>query len=357
LVRDVSVTCEVEVPDPVFSTPFVADGDAITVDVDLLDYLSDGLDFGVARNWSDAAGGVFDVPGWRDKEEVRKLKLERGIGRQEEARKEREKEARTRGLLAASQRLRQSRRQMKRRRNLSALHGRVKRRNRVSDQAKLGRWIHKFTTQKAKSHGLIGLEGLGIQNLTASYRPSSAWSEAGTAEEPGTNVAAKAALNRNILGASPGLTKTLMHYKGDRYGCLVVLVPPAFSSQYCSACRKHPKDDPATRHLEHGRVSQERFVCPLCGHAMHADHKAARNIPAGSWLPARYGALVLAGCVVSAPRRSLRRRPSGRRKPASWPSARPRPRSPRRPPWSASAWPRKQVCYPTMSRRTPVSAR
>jgi transposase len=90
----ISVTCAVEVPDPVFSTPFVADGGAIKVDVDLLDYLSDGMDFGVIRNWCDARGGVFDVPGWRPGEDIRKLRLERGIGRQEEARKEREKEAR-----------------------------------------------------------------------------------------------------------------------------------------------------------------------------------------------------------------------------------------------------------------------
>jgi putative transposase len=206
----VSVTCEVEVPDPVFSTPFVADGDAIRVDADLVDYLSDGLDFGVIRNWCDARGGVFDVPGWRPGEDIRKLRLERGIGRQEEARKQREKEARERGLLPAGQRLPQSKRQIKRRKNLSALQGRVKRRNRDA--------IHKFTTTKAKSHGLIGLEGLGIKNMTASYRPSSAWSEAGTAEDPGTNVAAKAALNRKILGASPGFTRTLFRYKGDRFG-------------------------------------------------------------------------------------------------------------------------------------------
>jgi hypothetical protein len=80
-----------------------------------------------------------------------------------------------------------------------------------------------------------------------------------------------------------------MRYKGERFGCLVVLVPAAYTSQYCSACRRHPKDAAATRHLDHGRLSQADFVCPLCGHAMNADHNAAINI--------RYGALVLAGWV------------------------------------------------------------
>jgi len=83
----VSVTYEVEVPDPVFLTPFVAEGDAIRVDADLVHYLSDGLDFGVIRNWCDARGGVFDVPERRPGEDIRKLRLERGSGRQEEARK------------------------------------------------------------------------------------------------------------------------------------------------------------------------------------------------------------------------------------------------------------------------------
>ena len=55
------------------------------------------------------------------------------------------------------------------------------------------------------------------------------------------------------------------------------MVPPAYTSQTCSACEKHPKDRPETRHLEHGRDG-ERFHCPLCGHEEDADINAARNI-------------------------------------------------------------------------------
>jgi putative transposase len=44
-----------------------------------------------------------------------------------------------------------------------------------------------------------------------------------------------------------------------------------------SACEKHPKDHPETRHLEHGRDG-ERFRCPLCGHQENADINVARNI-------------------------------------------------------------------------------
>jgi hypothetical protein len=71
---------------------------------------------------------------------------------------------------------------------------------------------------------------------------------------------------------------------------------------------------------------------------MNADHNAARNIPAGSWLPARHGALVLAGWVedvetlgrlrkLGAGTVAEERRQNPNR-PESWLRARPRPPPP-----------------------------
>jgi len=63
-----------------------------------------------------------------------------------------------------------------------------------------------------------------------------------------------------------------------RHGGRLVAVDPRYTSQTCSCCGRHPKDSPETAHLPHGRVSRDRFVCPLCSFACDADLNAARNI-------------------------------------------------------------------------------
>lgn len=106
---------------------------------------------------------------------------------------------------------------------------------------------------------LFVFEALKVQNMTASAK--------GTAEEPGTNVRQKAGLNRSILAATWGRTKTYLQYKAQRQGKLVIDVPPQYSSQECAACGHiHPDN----------RISQSGFVCQRCGNTDHADINAAK---------------------------------------------------------------------------------
>lgn len=123
---------------------------------------------------------------------------------------------------------------------------------------------------------LFVFEDLKIKNMTKSAK--------GTAEKPGTNVRQKAGLNRSILGAAWGQTKTFLTYKAKRNHKLVIEVPAPTSSQQCSPCgHVHPDN----------RVSQSEFVCQGCGFSTNADRNAACVIGArgvdlirsGEWKP------------------------------------------------------------------------
>ena len=99
----------------------------------------------------------------------------------------------------------------------------------------------------------------------------------GTAEQPGRNVRAKAGLNREISRSGWGL---LVRRLEDKAPGRVEKVPPAYTSQRCSACG----------HVDgRSRESQARFRCTACGYAGNADVNAARNIAAGHAVKARGG--------------------------------------------------------------------
>ena len=99
-------------------------------------------------------------------------------------------------------------------------------------------------------------------------------SAAGTVEDPGTNVAAKAGLNRSILDNGWGIITTLLGYKAPGR---VWTVPRRFSSQKCSQCGHVDKNN---------RQTQALFVCVQCGFECNADLNAAtnlRNTPQDLW--------------------------------------------------------------------------
>jgi putative transposase len=123
-------------------------------------------------------------------------------------------------------------------------------------------FTHKLTTDLAKRHGWVGIEDLRVKNMTRSAK--------GTALAPSRGVTAKAGLNRGILDNAPHERRRQLAYKAARYGSKLRLVPPAFTSQTCSACGAR---DPGSR-PGCGRV----FACTACGHQAHADHNAAVNI-------------------------------------------------------------------------------
>jgi putative transposase len=123
-------------------------------------------------------------------------------------------------------------------------------------------FTHKLTTDLAKRHGWVGIEDLRVTSMTASAR--------GTIEQPGSNVRAKAGLNRALLDNTPGERRRQLAYKAPRFGSELRLVPPQATSNTCATCGHR---DPASR-PGCGRV----FACTACGHQAHADANAARNI-------------------------------------------------------------------------------
>jgi putative transposase len=121
--------------------------------------------------------------------------------------------------------------------------------------------MEKVTTDIAKNHGVVAMEDLRVRNMTASAR--------GTVEEPGSQVAQKAGLNRSILDVAPGAIRVRLGQKLAASGGMLLLVPPAHTSQRCNKCG----------HTEAGnRESRDVFKCLSCGHEADADENAACNI-------------------------------------------------------------------------------
>lgn len=145
--------------------------------------------------------------------------------------------------------------------------------NRVKARARLARAylrvtnvrrdaLHKVTTALAKSHGVVCIEDLQVQNMTRGTK--------------GRGRKAKAGLNRSILDVGFGEFRRLLEYKGYLYGCEVLAVPPAYTSQRCAECG----------HTEAGnRQTQSAFKCLACEHQTHADLNAAINILAAGSCP------------------------------------------------------------------------
>ena len=131
-------------------------------------------------------------------------------------------------------------------------------------------WQHHVS--RALAGGTVVIEDLNTQAMTRSAK--------GTVEQPGTNVKAKAGLNREILATAWGNLGAMLDYKAPR----VVAVNPAFTSQSCAECGAV---NAASRR---GRT----FECVACGHVDHADLNAARTIR-------RRGQALLHGEVAASP--------------------------------------------------------
>lgn len=139
-------------------------------------------------------------------------------------------------------------------------------------------WVEKTTTDLARRFDMIRVEDLNIRGMTGSAK--------GTVDEPGSNVRAKAGLNRGILANAWGrLVARLEHKAPGR----VQKINAAYTSQTCSACGHCAPDN---------RKSQAGFRCTACGVRCNADVNAARNIAAGRAVTAR-GALHPIGGAVN----------------------------------------------------------
>jgi len=170
-----------------------------------------------------------------------------------------------RRLRCAERKTAKAKRGSGRRRKAKATVARLKARE--ADRRK--DWAEKASTDLARRFDVIRVEDLDIKNMTRSAK--------GTVEQPGRNVAQKAGLNRGIGKAGWGL---LVRRLQDKAPGRVQKVPPAYTSQRCSACGHVARES---------RESQAAFRCVACGFACNADVNAARNIAAGHAVKARGG--------------------------------------------------------------------
>jgi putative transposase len=202
-----------------------------------------GVDRGVVHAMALSNGDMRDMrrlltPG----EERRLLGLERKAARQQLALKQRR---------FGDPNAEVSRRQRRTYEQIAVLQARQARRR--------GDWLHKTTTDLAKSHGVVVVEDLRIQNLTRSAR--------GNIEHPGSNVRAKAGLNRSILGMAWGKAVRMLDYKCARRGGVLLRVDPRNSSVECVRCGH---SSPANR------IDQATFRCTACEYEANADINAAQ---------------------------------------------------------------------------------
>lgn len=198
-----------------------------------------GVDRGVTVSAALSTGETLTVPGLSGREKRRLLKLERKLAKAKRG---------------------------------SNRRGRVKQAAAKVKARETGRrkdWAEKASTDLARRFDVIRVEDLNVAGMTRSAR--------GTAEKPGKNVAQKAGLNRGISKSAWGL---LVRRLEDKAPGRVERVPPAYTSQRCSACGHIAAES---------RKSQALFACVACAYTGNADVNAAVNIAAGHAVNARGG--------------------------------------------------------------------
>lgn len=123
-------------------------------------------------------------------------------------------------------------------------------------------WLHKMTTQLAKSCARLTIEDLHVRGMTRAAK--------GNVEQPGKNVNAKSGLNRAILNAAFSECRRQLNYKADWYGCELVVADRFFpSSKRCSSC--------GTRHASL-KLGMKHYRCTSCGLEIDRDLNAAINL-------------------------------------------------------------------------------
>ena len=122
-------------------------------------------------------------------------------------------------------------------------------------------FLHKITTTIAKNHGIVFMEDLKVSNMSASA--------SGIVEQPGKKVRQKSGLNRSILDQGWYSFKTMLAYKLEERGGLLVLVPPKNTSRTCPNCGYISAKN---------RQTQAHFECTKCGYKENADVVGAINV-------------------------------------------------------------------------------
>jgi len=108
---------------------------------------------------------------------------------------------------------------------------------------------------------MVVVEDLQVSNMSRSA--------AGTVEQPGRNVRAKAGLNRSILDQGWAEFRRQLEYKMLWVGGLFLAVPPQNTSRTCPHCGHVSGEN---------RKTQAEFACVECGFAENADLVGAINV-------------------------------------------------------------------------------
>lgn len=198
-----------------------------------------GIDRGVKVTAALSTGEMLNVPGLNAREQARLLRLQRKLAK--------------------------AKRGSGRRGKVKTAAAKVKAR----ETGRRKDWTEKVSTDIARRFDVIRVEDLKIGNMTRSAK--------GTTDAPGRNVAQKARLNREISKSGWGM---LVKRLEDKAPGRVEKVPPAYTSQCCSACGHVDRNS---------RESQAKFLCTACNFACNADLNAARVIAAGHAVKARRG--------------------------------------------------------------------
>jgi putative transposase len=173
--------------------------------------------------------------------------------------------------VGETQRLRRLQQRLARAQRGSNRRTRTKRaisRRRARETDRRRDWVEKTSTDLARRFHTIRVEDLKVRAMTRSAR--------GTRECPGTNVAQKRGLNREISRQGWGLLVARLKHKARGR---LEFVPAAYTSQRCSHCGHVAPEN---------RKSQAVFQCVACGAGpCNADVNAARNIAAGRAVTAR----------------------------------------------------------------------
>ncbi|AGB27271.1 transposase (plasmid) [Mycobacterium sp. JS623] len=160
-------------------------------------------------------------------------------------------------LNKAQRKLSRTQRGSTRRRRAAAVVGR--RHHEVAEQR--ATTLHTLTKRLATGWATVAIEDLNVLGMTRSAR--------GTIDQPGTNVRAKAGLNRAILDAAPGELRHQLNYKARWYASTIAVCDRWYpSSQTCSTCGARTKL----------RLSQRAYRCAECGLDLDRDVNAAINI-------------------------------------------------------------------------------
>ena len=128
------------------------------------------------------------------------------------------------------------------------------------DKVRVRNITHELTSELVQNYDVIGLEDTALTNMTRSA--------AGTAEDPGKNVAQKSGLNRSILEQNLGQVRQQIAYKAEWASRRLVLVDPRNTTRTCSRCGSL-NDRPGANRI---------YRCDKCGLVIDQDENAAVNI-------------------------------------------------------------------------------